>query len=169
MITSAVVTIFVCFAENYEDFERAHPELYKELLSAWQLSHPNEIKYINDANNKNDNVNYTPPSNKVVIKGKFTRDSTNSPSMTSGSAIFDEPSDSTSNVNNDNTNSYQSQSATMNTVGSYIYSEIAKTYESLFPNNSSYSPNRYTHLPTNNSNKKMNPNSNINDEESVYF
>jgi len=92
--------------------------------------------------------------------------------VTSDSVIFDESSASNSNINNDNTNSYitnQSQSTTVNAVGSYIYSEIAKTYESLFPNNSSYSTNRYTHLNTNNSNKKMNPSSNVNDEESVYF
>jgi len=41
VISSAVATVYVCFAERPDVFETTHPALYRELQDAWTILYPN--------------------------------------------------------------------------------------------------------------------------------
>jgi hypothetical protein len=42
VVSSAVKTVIICFAEAPEAFSQIHPELSKDMLSAWVQAYPTE-------------------------------------------------------------------------------------------------------------------------------
>lgn len=66
VVSSAVATVYVCFAERPEVFQSTHPLLYLELHGAWTVLYPNYRKmppYDNDV------VSVTSPSKGIPFSG----------------------------------------------------------------------------------------------------
>lgn len=45
LISSAVNTVIVCFAEAPADFQHNHPVLSSQMIVAWRVAYPNEFRY----------------------------------------------------------------------------------------------------------------------------
>ena len=45
VVSSAVNTVIVCYAEAPAEFQQNHPRLSEEMRAAWRQAWPNEFKY----------------------------------------------------------------------------------------------------------------------------
>jgi len=45
LVSSAVNTVIVCFAEAPAEFQSNHPQLSQQMILAWREAYPNEFRY----------------------------------------------------------------------------------------------------------------------------
>lgn len=45
IVSSAVNTVIVCYAEAPQEFQNNHPELSEKMRAAWRQAWPNEFRY----------------------------------------------------------------------------------------------------------------------------
>ena len=45
VVSSAVNTVIVCYAEAPNEFQQNHPQLSEEMRAAWRQAWPNEFRY----------------------------------------------------------------------------------------------------------------------------